>query len=101
MNRFLESSILGGAATGALMSRRWPSISSSYFPVAVGARLPPTNPGADTMSIWPKNPDVDINAIYTGSYADTTTPRHHRRTWGGTFFPTLAILALRRHVRDD
>lgn len=43
-----------------------------YFPVAVGGK-PAETVQALTDAYMAANPDVKINAIYTGSYADTTT----------------------------
>jgi sn-glycerol 3-phosphate transport system substrate-binding protein len=43
-----------------------------YFPVAVGGK-PAETVQALTDKYQAENPDVKINAIYTGSYADTTT----------------------------
>ena len=43
-----------------------------YFPVAVGGK-PAETVQALTDKYQAENPDMKINAIYTGSYADTTT----------------------------
>ena len=81
MNRFLKSSILGGAALALSMSSALAVDLEFYFPVAVGGEAAATIQ-ALTDEYLAENPDVTINAIYTGSYADTTTRAINRRTWG-------------------
>jgi sn-glycerol 3-phosphate transport system substrate-binding protein len=60
-----------------------------YFPVAVGGGAAATIEEM-TQAYMAENPDVNITAIYTGSYADTTT-RAITAARGGNA-PQLAIL---------
>lgn len=60
-----------------------------YFPVAVGGDAAAVIEGM-TQAYMAQNPDVTIEAIYTGSYADTTT-RAITAARGGNA-PQLAIL---------
>lgn len=89
MTRFLKSSILGGAALALSMSSALAVDLEFYFPVAVGGEAAATIQ-ALTDAYVAENPDVNINAIYTGSYADTTT-RAITASRGGNA-PHLAIL---------
>ena len=89
MNRFLKSSILGGVALAMSMSTALAVDLEFYFPVAVGGEAAATIQGM-TDAYMAANPDVKINAIYTGSYADTTT-RAITASRGGNA-PQLAIL---------
>ncbi len=62
-------------ATAALFALATPAFAIDlefYFPVAVGGKAAETVQ-ALTDAYMAANPDVKISAIYTGSYADTTT----------------------------
>jgi sn-glycerol 3-phosphate transport system substrate-binding protein len=62
-------------ATAALVALATPAFAIDlefYFPVAVGGK-PAETVQALTDAYMAANPDVKISAIYTGSYADTTT----------------------------
>jgi len=62
-----------GTAASALMATSAMAIDLEfYFPVAVGGKAAETVAEL-TTAYMDANPDVKIDAIYTGSYADTTT----------------------------
>lgn len=90
MNRFLKASTLSGAVFALSMSSAMAVELEFYFPVAVGGEAAATIQ-ALTDAYLEQNPDVSINAIYTGSYADTTT-RAITAARGGNP-PHLAILS--------
>lgn len=82
--------LFSGTAGLALMAQAaWAIDLEFYFPVAVGGDAAGTIE-ALTQGYMAENPDVKINAIYTGSYADTTT-RAITAARGGNA-PQLAIL---------
>lgn len=89
MSRFLKTTLLGGAALAMSASGAFAVDLEFYFPVAVGGEAAATIE-ALTNAYMEENPDVNINAIYTGSYADTTT-RTITAARGGNA-PQLAIL---------
>lgn len=89
MIRMLKSSLLGASALAFSMSAALALDLEFYFPVAVGGEAAATIE-ALTQSYMDEHPDVSINAIYTGSYADTTT-RAITAARGGNA-PQLAIL---------
>lgn len=76
----------------ALVSLAGPALAIDlefYFPVAVGGQAAETIQ-AMTDKYMEEHPDVRINAIYTGSYADTTTKAITAARGGNA--PQLAIL---------
>jgi sn-glycerol 3-phosphate transport system substrate-binding protein len=82
--------LLSGTAGLALMAQSaWAVDLEFYFPVAVGGGAAATIEEM-TQAYMAENPDVNITAIYTGSYADTTT-RAITAARGGNA-PQLAIL---------
>ncbi len=89
MIRFAKSAMLGATALALSMSTALAVDLEFYFPVAVGGEAAATIE-ALTTAYMAENPDVNINAIYTGSYADTTT-RAITAARGGNP-PQLAIL---------
>ncbi|MBW3097182.1 ABC transporter substrate-binding protein [Pseudohoeflea coraliihabitans] len=90
MRHLLKTSTLSGALLGLSMSTALAVDLEFYFPVAVGGDAAATIQ-AMTEEYMSANPDVNINAIYTGSYADTTT-RAITAARGGNP-PHLAILS--------
>ncbi|GGA38439.1 ABC transporter substrate-binding protein [Pelagibacterium lentulum] len=89
MIRMLKSSLLGASALALSMSAALAVDLEFYFPVAVGGEAAATIE-ALTQAYMDEHPDISINAIYTGSYADTTT-RAITAARGGNA-PQLAIL---------
>ncbi|MFD1910819.1 ABC transporter substrate-binding protein [Halodurantibacterium flavum] len=89
MTLTLRSALLSGAAFALSVSAAAAVELEFYFPVAVGGEAADTIE-AMTRSYMDAHPDVTINAIYTGSYADTTT-RAITAARGGNP-PQLAIL---------
>lgn len=89
MFRMLTSSLLGASALALSMSAALAVDLEFYFPVAVGGEAAATIE-ALTQAYVAQHPDVTINAVYTGSYADTTT-RAITAARGGNA-PQLAIL---------
>jgi sn-glycerol 3-phosphate transport system substrate-binding protein len=82
--------LLSGTAGLALMAQAaWAVDLEFYFPVAVGGGAAATIEEM-TQGYMAANPDVNITAIYTGSYGDTTT-RAITAARGGNP-PQLAIL---------
>ncbi|MFD2173410.1 ABC transporter substrate-binding protein [Rhodobacter lacus] len=67
-----RSAFLGAAACLALAGPALATDLEFYFPVAVGGKAAETVQ-ALTETYMAAHPDVKIAAIYTGSYADTTT----------------------------
>jgi sn-glycerol 3-phosphate transport system substrate-binding protein len=90
MKRILKLSSLYGAMLGLSMSSALAVDLELYFPVAVGGEAANTIQQM-TEEYMAENSDVNINAIYTGSYADTTT-RAITAARGGNP-PHLAILS--------
>ncbi|MBQ2263642.1 MAG: ABC transporter substrate-binding protein [Loktanella sp.] len=83
-------SLLAGTAAIALTSTGALAVDLEfYFPVAVGGDAASVIEDL-TQAYMDENPDVSINAVYTGSYADTTT-RAITAARGGNA-PQLAIL---------
>jgi len=86
----LLKSLASSTAGLALMSQAaWAVDLEFYFPVAVGGDAAAVIEGL-TQAYMDEHPDVTIRAIYTGSYADTTT-RAITAARGGNP-PQLAIL---------
>ncbi|MEW9834504.1 ABC transporter substrate-binding protein [Mesorhizobium marinum] len=90
MKHVLKSSSLCGAMLALSMSTALAVDLELYFPVAVGGEAANTIQ-AMTDEYMARNAEVKINAIYTGSYADTTT-RAITAARGGNP-PHLAILS--------
>jgi len=67
-----RSALLGAVASLALALPACATDLQFYFPVAVGGKAAETVKGL-TEAYMAAHPDVKIDAIYTGSYADTTT----------------------------
>jgi sn-glycerol 3-phosphate transport system substrate-binding protein len=89
MKRSLKSLLATTALLGAMAQAASAVDLEFYFPVAVGGDAA-TTIEALTADYMAQNPDVTISAIYTGSYADTTT-RAITAARGGNA-PQLAIL---------
>lgn len=89
MQRSLKSFLATTALLGAMAQAASAVDLEFYFPVAVGGDAAATIEGL-TADYMAQNPDVTISAIYTGSYADTTT-RAITAARGGNA-PQLAIL---------
>jgi sn-glycerol 3-phosphate transport system substrate-binding protein len=89
MQRSLKSFLATIALLGAMAQAASAVDLEFYFPVAVGGDAAATIEGL-TADYMAENPDVNITAIYTGSYADTTT-RAITAARGGNA-PQLAIL---------
>ncbi|MBN2760829.1 MAG: extracellular solute-binding protein, partial [Rhodobacteraceae bacterium] len=89
MQRSLKSLLATTALLGAMAQAASAVDLEFYFPVAVGGDAAATIE-ALTADYMAQNPDVTISAIYTGSYADTTT-RAITAARGGNA-PQLAIL---------
>lgn len=89
MKRSLTSLLAATALVGATAHAAMAIDLEFYFPVAVGGDAAATIQGL-TDAYMAENPDVTINAVYTGSYADTTT-RAITAARGGNP-PQLAIL---------
>jgi sn-glycerol 3-phosphate transport system substrate-binding protein len=89
MKRSLKSLLATTALLGAMAQAASAVDLEFYFPVAVGGDAAATIE-ALTADYMAQNPDVTISAIYTGSYADTTT-RAITAARGGNA-PQLAIL---------
>lgn len=80
------------ASTALLAAMAQPALATElefYFPVAVGGNAAATIEGL-TRAYMEQNPEVTIESVYTGSYADTTT-RAITAARGGNP-PQLAIL---------
>lgn len=90
MKHILKTSSLCGAVLALSMSTALAVDLELYFPVAVGGDAANTIQEM-TEQYMADNADVQINAIYTGSYADTTT-RAITAARGGNP-PHLAILS--------
>ncbi|MFP4042951.1 MAG: ABC transporter substrate-binding protein [Rhodosalinus sp.] len=89
MKHSLKGFLASTAAVAAMSQAAWAVDLEFYFPVAVGGSAAETIEGL-TDAYMDENPDVNIEAIYTGSYADTTT-RAITASRGGNP-PQLAIL---------
>lgn len=89
MTRLLKTLASSTAGLALLAQAAWAVDLEFYFPVAVGGDAAGTIE-ALTQAYMAENPDVTIRAIYTGSYADTTT-RAITAARGGNP-PQLAIL---------
>ncbi|KPQ01283.1 MAG: sn-glycerol 3-phosphate transport system substrate-binding protein [Rhodobacteraceae bacterium HLUCCA12] len=89
MKHVLKSFLASTAAVAAMSQAAWAVDLEFYFPVAVGGSAAETIEEL-TEGYMAENPDVNIEAIYTGSYADTTT-RAITAARGGNP-PQLAIL---------
>jgi sn-glycerol 3-phosphate transport system substrate-binding protein len=89
MQRSFKSLLATTALLGAMAQAASAVDLEFYFPVAVGGDAAATIE-AMTEDYMAQNPDVNISAIYTGSYADTTT-RAITAARGGNA-PQLAIL---------
>ena len=81
--------LLGASALASLAGPALAIDLEFYFPVAVGGQAAETIQ-AMTDKYMEEHPDVRINAIYTGSYADTTTKAITAARGGNA--PQLAIL---------
>lgn len=89
MMHFLKSALLGSVALLASLSAAQAVDLEFYFPVAVGGDAATLIENM-TTAYMAENPEVNISAVYTGSYADTTT-RVITAARGGNA-PQLAIL---------
>ncbi len=89
MNTMLRTLLAGTAAMAVTASSAFAVDLEFYFPVAVGGDAAAVIEDL-TQGYMEQNPDVTINAVYTGSYADTTT-RAITAARGGNA-PQLAIL---------
>ncbi len=93
MTRLMKTRLLAAAsifASAAMLPASASAVDLEfYFPVAVGGDAAGIIEGM-TSAYMEENPGVNINAIYTGSYADTTT-RAITAARGGNP-PQLAIL---------
>lgn len=89
MTTMLRTLLAGTAAMAVTASSAFAVDLEFYFPVAVGGDAAAVIEDL-TQGYMEQNPDVTINAVYTGSYADTTT-RAITAARGGNP-PQLAIL---------
>lgn len=89
MNLSTKSLLAATALVGSMSQAAFAVDLEFYFPVAVGGDAAATIESM-TEAYMAENPDVTINAVYTGSYADTTT-RAITAARGGNP-PQLAIL---------
>ncbi|WP_333828487.1 ABC transporter substrate-binding protein [Pararhodobacter sp.] len=90
MKTFLKTLATSSAGLALVAQAAWAAELEFYFPVAVGGDAAATIEGL-TQAYMDENSDVTISAIYTGSYADTTT-RAITAARGGNP-PHLAILS--------